>query len=812
MSKATKRCLLMLVLICMFLLTAASGLAYENRVASGSCGAEGSDVSWILDTNGTLTIYGAGAIANYDQGNPPWYDYRDSIKQLVMSDSITVIGKRAFANCTNLSEGYAIESTAAMPMLIVTQPGCIPTTSAHEYSTDGASWTRCTGELTGLAAGTYYVRVAATDTMLASPAQIVTVDQGAAAGTRKLVSLTANADSYQLGDTITVTAAFEGDGEIEAMEYHVYNSQGQQVTGYSGISASYTFTPSAADTYTLRAYMKPVGGEWHSVDCKPVTVVDPNAGQPSDDPLKLIEFYTDVAELNIFEQINFILRYEGSDYSKVKQMLFYTYDGRGQQIGDPWTYDGFIGHYGFISSAAGSYAIRVFMLMEDGSMQMVTSPFFLVIDPNAPPIEPLVLTGFTTDTSELKVGEQIDFLLTYTGNDTYSVGRMLFYTYDGDGNQLGDPWTYDGFIGHYGFISSIPGYYAIRTFMLTNDGNMQVVTSPFFMVYANTSEDETVSEPTAEPTAEPTVEPTAEPTVEPTVEPTAEPTAEPTVEPTAEPTVEPTVEPTAEPTVEPTVEPVIEYSAYVNVPAGEIYSDRDCTEVLGILNRDGIALVSSFDEGLCKIHFDIAETEDEEDYLTGYVRIENAQFLTVDQAAELEGTVKNDLLITLMDVTLAVKPEPEVTAVPEVEDAVEPTVEPEVEPTVEPEVEATVEPTVEPEVEATVEPTVEPEVEATVEPTVEPEAEAVVEPAAEPEAEAVVEPAAEPEEEAVAEPAAETTEETAQEPVTEAVIEAEEEPADETPAEPVIEEVQEPENETAAETAELEADAETVVE
>jgi len=44
------------------------------------------------------------------------------------------------------------------------------------------------------------------------------------------------------------------------------------------------------------------------------------------------------------------------------------------------------------------------------------------------------------------------------------------------------------------------------------------------------------------------------------------------------------------------------------------------------------------------------------------------------------------------------------------------------------------------------------------------------------------------------------------------VIEAEEEPADETPAEPVIEEVQEPENETAAETAELEADAETVVE
>ena len=81
------------------------------------------------------------------------------------------------------SEAQTIEVTKAeTPRLIATQPatvggkGSIPMTSAHEYKLGSAAeWTRATGT-TGLEAGTYYVRVAAGGTVLASDAQTITIN------------------------------------------------------------------------------------------------------------------------------------------------------------------------------------------------------------------------------------------------------------------------------------------------------------------------------------------------------------------------------------------------------------------------------------------------------------------------------------------------------------------------------------------------------------------------------------------------------------------------------------------------------------
>ncbi len=70
---------------------------------------------------------------------------------------------------------------AAAPSLTAAQPtaiggtGSIPTTAAHEFSMDGTAWSACTGETTDLAPGSYYVRVAASGTVLASDAQTVTI-------------------------------------------------------------------------------------------------------------------------------------------------------------------------------------------------------------------------------------------------------------------------------------------------------------------------------------------------------------------------------------------------------------------------------------------------------------------------------------------------------------------------------------------------------------------------------------------------------------------------------------------------------------
>ena len=75
---------------------------------SGYCGAstnEGGEesVTWSLDDEGTLTVSGSGAMADYEYDDAPWYDYRSSIKQIVIENGVTSIGDAAFNCCTSLS-------------------------------------------------------------------------------------------------------------------------------------------------------------------------------------------------------------------------------------------------------------------------------------------------------------------------------------------------------------------------------------------------------------------------------------------------------------------------------------------------------------------------------------------------------------------------------------------------------------------------------------------------------------------------------------------------------------------------------------
>ncbi len=78
--------------------------------AVGACGASTNDggessVEWLYDSvSKTLTISGSGDMANFDSRDmlSPWANYRDSIKNVVISDGVTSIGNCAFYNCTAL--------------------------------------------------------------------------------------------------------------------------------------------------------------------------------------------------------------------------------------------------------------------------------------------------------------------------------------------------------------------------------------------------------------------------------------------------------------------------------------------------------------------------------------------------------------------------------------------------------------------------------------------------------------------------------------------------------------------------------------
>ena len=73
--------------------------ANADVAGSGECG---SNLTWELLSNGTLTISGTGTMTNYDYSwNTPWYNR--TVRNVVISSGVTTIGSSAFSNCSSLS-------------------------------------------------------------------------------------------------------------------------------------------------------------------------------------------------------------------------------------------------------------------------------------------------------------------------------------------------------------------------------------------------------------------------------------------------------------------------------------------------------------------------------------------------------------------------------------------------------------------------------------------------------------------------------------------------------------------------------------
>ncbi len=80
-------------------------LAEEDILAQGTCGAEadGSNVTWVLTTDGTLILSGTGAVAAYEnRKDTPWRDYNYQILQLEVQKGITSVS--GLCSCYKLRE------------------------------------------------------------------------------------------------------------------------------------------------------------------------------------------------------------------------------------------------------------------------------------------------------------------------------------------------------------------------------------------------------------------------------------------------------------------------------------------------------------------------------------------------------------------------------------------------------------------------------------------------------------------------------------------------------------------------------------
>ena len=91
---------LALVMVMIFTLLLMSAFA-ADVVAEGTCGG---NLTWILDSEGTLTISGTGAMTDYSYGSKaPWFNSRWSIKSVTIGNSVTSIGDYAFYDCDGLT-------------------------------------------------------------------------------------------------------------------------------------------------------------------------------------------------------------------------------------------------------------------------------------------------------------------------------------------------------------------------------------------------------------------------------------------------------------------------------------------------------------------------------------------------------------------------------------------------------------------------------------------------------------------------------------------------------------------------------------
>lgn len=102
------------MLLCVLLLTVVPRPAHSAYLlAEGTCG---DNAVWSLDSTGTLTVSGSGAIYDYvfqvgpDHHLPPWNEYTHDITKLVLSPGITRVGNLAFAFLYDLEE-VSIPST-----------------------------------------------------------------------------------------------------------------------------------------------------------------------------------------------------------------------------------------------------------------------------------------------------------------------------------------------------------------------------------------------------------------------------------------------------------------------------------------------------------------------------------------------------------------------------------------------------------------------------------------------------------------------------------------------------------------------------
>ena len=120
-------------------------------VASGECGAEGGNLVWTLDSDGTLTISGIGEMCKINYyTDQPWFYVREEVKNVVIQEGVTSIASDAFYVMSNIETITIPASVKTIESPMMAFMGCddlkainvSPDNSAYSSDENGVLFTK----------------------------------------------------------------------------------------------------------------------------------------------------------------------------------------------------------------------------------------------------------------------------------------------------------------------------------------------------------------------------------------------------------------------------------------------------------------------------------------------------------------------------------------------------------------------------------------------------------------------------------------------------------------------------------------------